>query len=88
MYDNYVKTESCREVVRRFRMQFPDVNPPNRETVRRLTNKFRETGSVLDKKPRVTKCLLKEDKLGEIRERLEHMPAKSLRRLGQETGIS
>ena len=27
MYDNYVKTESCREVVRQFRTQFPDVSP-------------------------------------------------------------
>ena len=31
-------------------------------------NKFRETGSVLNKKPRVTKCVLKEDKYGKIRE--------------------
>ena len=85
MYDNCVK---YREVVTRFKTQFADVNPSNRDTVRRLANKFRETGSVLDKALRVTTYVLKEDKLGEIRERPKHTPTKCLRRLGQETGIS
>ena len=88
MYDNYVKTESCREVVRRFGTQFPDVGLPNRDTVRRLVNRFRETGSVLDKKPKVTKRVLTEEKIHQIGERLEQTPTKSLRRLAQETGVS
>ncbi|PSN44757.1 hypothetical protein C0J52_10733, partial [Blattella germanica] len=71
-----------------FGTQFPDVGLPNRDTVRRLVNRFRETGSVLDKKPKVTKRVLTEEKIHQIGERLEHMPTKSLRRLAQETGVS
>ena len=88
MYDNYVKTDSCREVVRRFITQFPDVRRPNRDTVRQLVNKMRETGSLLNKKKRIRKRVLTEEKLDEIGERLEHTPTKSLRRLGQEARIS
>ena len=50
MYDSYVITSSCREVVRRFQANYPGVRVPNREAVRLLVNKFRETGSILDKK--------------------------------------
>ena len=49
MYDSYVITSSCREVVRRFQANYPGVRVPSRESVRLLV-KFRETGSILDKK--------------------------------------
>ncbi|PSN33742.1 hypothetical protein C0J52_23551 [Blattella germanica] len=88
MYDNYMKIASCREIVRRFRAQLPSLNSPSEDTVRRLVNKFRETGSVLDKKQRATYCVLTADKLDKVRETLERMPTKFLRRLAQETGIS
>ncbi|PSN34962.1 hypothetical protein C0J52_24955 [Blattella germanica] len=88
MYDNYVKTESCREVVKRFGKKFPGVKPPSRDTVRLVVNRFRKTGSVIDKKPKVTYRVLTEEKLDEVREKLELMPTKSLSRLAQETGIS
>ena len=51
MYDSYVITSSCREVVRRFQANYPGVRGPSREAVRLLVNKFRETGEILDKKP-------------------------------------
>lgn len=88
MYDSYVVTNSCREVRRRFLTEFPDVPAPHRDTVRKLVNKFRDTGSILDKKRRVKRRVLTEEKLDEVGERLEHTPKKSLRRLAQETGIS
>ena len=50
MYDSYVITSSCREVVRRFQANYPGVRVLSREAVRLLVNKFRETGSILDKK--------------------------------------
>ena len=50
MYDSYVITSSCREVVRRFQASYPGVRVPSREAVHLLVNKFRETGSILDKK--------------------------------------
>ncbi|KAJ9590267.1 hypothetical protein L9F63_016617, partial [Diploptera punctata] len=45
-------------------------NPPNRDTFRPLVNKFRETVSLLDNKPKVTKHLLTEEKLDEIVEQI------------------
>ena len=51
----------------------------SREAVR-LFVKFRETGSILDKKRNVKRRVLMEQKLEEIGERLENSPQKSLRR--------
>ena len=58
MYDSYVITSSCREVVRRFQANYPGVRFPSRETVRLLVNKFRETGSIVDKKRNVKRRVL------------------------------
>ena len=76
MYDSYVITSSCREVVRRFQANYPGVRVPNREAVRLLVNKFRKTGSILDKKRNVKWHVLTEQKLKEIGERLENSPQK------------
>ena len=71
MYDSYVITSSCRVLVRRFQANYPGVRVPSREAVSLLVNKFRETGSVLDKKRNVKRRVLTEQKLEEIGERLE-----------------
>ena len=71
MYVSYVITSSCRVVVRRFQANYPGVGVPSREAVRLLVNKFRETGSILDKKRKVKRRVLTEQKLEEIGERLE-----------------
>ena len=88
MYDSYVITSSCKEVVSRFQANYPGVRVPSRETVRLLVNKFRETGSIFDKKINVKRRVLTGQKLEEIGERFENSPQKSLRRLAQETDIS
>ena len=62
MYDSYVITSSCREVVRRFQANYPGLRVPSREAIRLLVNKFRETGSILDKKRNVKQCVLTEQK--------------------------
>ena len=54
---------------------------------RKLVNRFRETGSVLDREPQRTHELT-EEKLDEIGQTLERSPRKSLSRLSQETGVS
>ena len=77
IYDSYVITSSCREVVRRFEANYPGVRVPSREAVCLLV-KFRETGSILDKKRNVKRRVLMEQKLEEIGERLENSPQKSL----------
>ena len=61
---------------------------PSREAVSLLVNKFRETGSILDKKGNIKRHVLTEQKLEEIGERLENSPQKSLRHLAQETDIT
>ena len=66
MYDSYVITSSCREVVRRFQANYPGVRVPSRGAVRLLINKFREMGSILDKKRNLKRCVLKEQKIEEI----------------------
>ena len=88
MYDSFVRTESCSEVTRLFRDRFPDIRAPHRDIVRKLVNRFRETGSVLDRKPQRTRHVLKEEKLDEIGLMLERSPRKSLSRLSQETDVS
>ena len=69
MYDSYVITSTCREVVTRFQANYPGVRVPSREAVRLLVNKFKETGSVLDKKRNVKLRVLTEQKLEEIGDR-------------------
>ena len=76
MYDSNVITSSCREVVRRFQANYPGVRVPNREAVRLLFYKFRETGSILDKKRNVQRHVCTEQKLEEIGEKLENSPQK------------
>ena len=88
MHDSYVRTESCSEVTRLFRDRFPDIRAPHRDTVRKLVNRFRETGSVLDRKPQRTRHVLREENLDEIGQTLKHSLRKSLSRLSQETGVS
>ena len=76
IYDSYVIKSTCREVVRRFQANYPGVRVPRREAVRLLVNKFRETGSNLDKERNVKRRLLTEQKLEEVGERLEYSPQK------------
>ena len=71
MYDSYVITSFCREVVRRFQANYPGMRVPSREADRLLVNKFRETSWILDKKRNVKRRVLTEQKLEDIGERLE-----------------
>ena len=52
MYDSYVLTNSCWEVVRLFLSEYPGAPAPHRDTVRKLVTKFKEMGSILDKRQR------------------------------------
>ena len=75
-------------MTRLFRDRFPNIRAPHRDTVRKLVNRFRETGSVLDGKPQRTRHVLTEEELDEIGQTLERSPRKSLSRLSEETGVS
>ena len=69
MYDSYVITSSCREVVRRFQANYPGMHIPSREAIHLLVNKF-----FLDKKRNVKRRVLTEQNPEEIGERLENSP--------------
>ena len=61
---------------------------PNPITIRRQAKRFKETGSVKNRKVNRRRHVLTEEALDEIDERLEHTLQKSLKRLSQETGVS
>ncbi|KAJ4433388.1 hypothetical protein ANN_15647 [Periplaneta americana] len=73
---------------REFQERFPGVDPPERTTVHKIVNKFKTTGSVLDKKRRRRRHVLTEEKLDDIGAQLEQSPQKSLTQLAQQAGVS
>jgi hypothetical protein len=73
---------------RKFRRRYPEAIRPSKKCVLKLFNKWRETGSVLDKKKLCPKRALTEQRLEDIRVRMEISPRKSSRRLAQECNIS
>lgn len=89
IYKTYLKSrKSCAKTRRKFRNKFPNRPVPTANTIKNLSTKFNETGSVNNKKIVRRRHVLTEEKLDQIGERLEHTPQKSLNRLAQETGIS
>ena len=75
-------------MTRLFRDRFPDILAPHRDIVRELVDRFRETGSGLDRKPQRTLHVFTEENLDEIGQTLERSVRKSLTRLSQESGVS
>ena len=87
--NTYMKSrKSCSETRRKFRVKFPGRPVPNPSTIRRQAKRFKETGSVKNRKVKRRRHVLTEGTLDEINERLEHTPQKSLKRLSQKTGAS
>ena len=69
-------------------MKFPGGRVPNPNTIRGLAKRFKETGSVKNRKVNRRRHILTEETLDEIGERLGHTLQKSLKRLSQETRVS
>jgi transposase len=88
LYVTHVKYGSSGKCRRKFRRKFRDERVLRRQTVHNLVNKRRTTGLVMDNKQKHKRQLLTEEKLHDIRARLEHTPRKSLKRLAQEAGVS
>ena len=61
---------------------------PTPSTIRRQAKRFKETGSLKNRKVNRRCHVLKEETLDEIGERLGHTLQKSLKLLPQETGVS
>ena len=60
---------------------------PNPSTIRRQTKRFKETGSVKNRKVNRRRNVLTQETLDENGEGLEHTPQKSLKHLSLETGV-
>ena len=82
IHNTYMKSgKSCSETRRKFRVRFPGGPVSNPSTIRRQAKRFKETGSVKNRKVKRRRYVLTEETLNEIGERLEHTPRKSLKRL-------
>ena len=89
IHNTYMKSrKSCSQTRRKFRVKFPGRPVPNPSTIRRQAKRFKETGSVKNRKVKRRRHVLTEETLDEIGERLEHTLQKSLKRLSQDTGVS
>jgi transposase len=74
-------------VQEQFAEKFPETPVLHRSAVRRLTEKFRETGSVLDAERSGRPSKLNDKKLMNISYSMLRSPSKSLRKLAQEKNI-
>ena len=89
IHNTYMKSrKSCSETRSKFRVKFPGRPVPNPSTIRRQAKRFKETGSIKNRKVNRRRHVLPEETLDEIGERLEDTVQKSLKRLSQETGVS
>jgi transposase len=74
-------------VQEQFAEKFPPTSLPHRNAVRRVIEKFRETGSVLDAERSGRPSKLNDKKLMDISDPTLRSPSKSLRKLAQEKDI-
>jgi hypothetical protein len=74
-------------VQEQFAEKFPGTPVPHRNTFRRLVERFRETGSVLDAEWSGRSSKLNDKKLMEVSDSMLWSPSKSLRKLAQEEDI-
>jgi hypothetical protein len=79
--ERYFASKSFIAVREAFHHVYPDKKGPNKTTVHRLAKKFRETGSVCDKKHVRWRTVLTNDAVRVVHETLLRSPRKSLRRL-------
>jgi transposase len=70
-----------------FAERFPETPVLNRNAVRRLTEKFREAGAVLDAERSGRPSKLNDKNLVDISDSMLRCPSKSLRKLGQQKDI-
>ena len=75
IHNTYIKSrKSCSETRRKFQAKFPGRPVPNHSTIRRQAKRFKETGSVKNRKVNRRRQVHTEETLDEIGERLEHTP--------------
>jgi hypothetical protein len=86
--EHYLASRSYLTCQNEFRDTFPDSPVPNKSTVSRLVNRFRDTGSVQDRNRSGRPSVISNDSLDDIRQPLLRSPRKSLRNLSLQSGLS
>jgi hypothetical protein len=86
--EHYFSTRSYADCQNAFRNYFPDSLVPNKSTIQRLVERFRETASIGEKHRYGRPSVLSKDSLEDIRARWLQSPRKSLRKLSQQTAMT
>jgi transposase len=86
--EHYFSTRSYAECQNAFRNSFPDSVVPNKSTIQRLVERFREAGSTGKKRRSGRPSVLSNNSSEDIRTRLLQSPRKSLRKLSQQTAMT
>ena len=73
IHNKYMKSRKlCSETRRKFRVKFPGGPVHNPSTIRRKAKRFKETGSIKNRKVYRRRHVLTKETLDQIGERLEH----------------
>lgn len=85
---SYCESKSYAKCQEDFSNAFPDAKVPNKSSICRLFHRFRDTGSVNDRKRTGRPSVLTDDSLQTISETFIRSPKKSLRKLSTQIGLS
>jgi transposase len=88
LVEEYFASKSYKHCQQRFGQRFPDVQVPNKSTIVRLIQRFRDQGSVADRSRSGRLTLLTPAVLHDVQQRFQQSPKKSPRRMSQETSLS
>jgi hypothetical protein len=86
--EHYFSTRSYAECGNAFINSFRDSVVPNKSTIQRLVERFRETGSIGEKRRSGRPSVLSNNSSEDIRARLLQYPRKLLRKLSRQTGMT
>ncbi|PNF43648.1 hypothetical protein B7P43_G18291 [Cryptotermes secundus] len=86
--EHYFASHSYACVTDEFHPEYLDSAVHNNSTITRINNRFRDCGSVSDRKRSGRLAILTEAKLDDTEKMLQRSPSKSLRRLSAQSGIS
>jgi transposase len=86
--EHYISTRSYAECQNAFRNSFRDSVVPNKSTVQRIVERFRETGSIGEKRRSGRPSVLSNNSSEDIRAHLLQSPKKLLRKFSKQTGMN
>lgn len=83
--ERYFESKSYKAVQEAFRNEYPGQSPPNKSTIKRLVDNFRENCTVESRKRNRKKSTLTPEKISKISEVIESQPSVSVRKLALQT---